>query len=123
MKVLILDDMPDRIGMFALKFVNHDITIVNTAPNCIEMLNSFQWDAVFLDHDLGGEVYCKSDENSGYAVAKFMEEAGIDKQPKHIILHSLNPAGVKNMQYALPRAKTIPFAWIKGVATPILGVS
>ena len=47
-------------------------------------------------------------------MAKWLEE-NPEFKPKNIILHSLNPYGVANMNAALPEAVSVPFAWIREV--------
>ena len=70
------------------------------------------WDIVFLDHDLGGQVFVPSSHpNTGYAVAKYMEENSVEA--KQIIIHSMNPAGASNMKTVLPSAIIMPFGMLK----------
>lgn len=111
-KVLILEDSAERVKAFSTNFINAEIIYTQIPIEAINHLKNEKFDYIFLDHDLGGTVYANSDENSGYAVAKWLEE-NPDRQPDYIILHSLNPTGVANMKQALPKAKIIPFVWTK----------
>ena len=114
LKVLILEDSQDRIEYFKKNFTNAELLFTDIPQEAIKILQNNKIDYLFLDHDLGGTVFAKSDENSGYAVAKWLEE---NKSfiPANIFLHSLNPDGVKNMNQALPDAKPAPFIWSRKV--------
>ncbi len=90
--------------------------IVNDAFSCIEKLSSYHWDTVYLDHDLGGEIFVDAKEkNSGSEVVRFI----VDKRPSigKIIVHSLNPVERKNMVMGLLKAgyvaKAIPWILLK----------
>lgn len=114
MKILILEDSEDRIELFKRNFEGAQLIFTDKPIEAIGELKKGEFFAIFLDHDLGGNVHAASDENSGYAVAKWLEENPKHK-PKYIVLHSLNPAGVANMQKALPEAKVVPFVWTKPI--------
>ena len=114
MNILILEDNEERHKVFRR---NMDISGVNVVifehvNDCIKALNDKEWDMLFLDHDLGGEVFVESDGKvqTGWHVAKWLNE-NPDRQPPRIFLHSLNPDGRKNMQALLPKATSLPFAW------------
>ncbi len=112
MKILILEDDKERQRLFRENLKDHVLTIVETSKLAIKNLTNERWDIAFLDHDLGGKVYVPSGENTGYEVAKFLEEN--EKYiPKYVIIHSLNVVGANNMEQALPQSVHIPFAWIK----------
>jgi CheY-like chemotaxis protein len=119
MKILILEDSDERIRKFN-ENLNKDgisVTFTKFVEPCIDILKKEVFDYLFLDHDLGGEVYVESggDKETGYDVAKWLSE-NTDRMPKNIILHSLNEAGRENMQSLLPDAKQIPFAWMHMIA-------
>jgi len=107
-RILVLDDDTTRHTYFKRKFSEEKIVCVETVDDCILKLTEGVWDSLWLDHDLGGEAFCPSDEKSGYEVAKWLERHP-NKQPPAIFLHSMNPAGVNNMKAALPNAIIIPF--------------
>jgi hypothetical protein len=44
-----------------------------TASEAIEYLNSFEFDAVFLDHDLGEKTMVASGPGTGYEVAVMLK--------------------------------------------------
>jgi CheY-like chemotaxis protein len=113
MKILVLEDDPQRQRSFKnWAYQGHDLTIVSTVGEAIKELEQSDFDVVCLDHDLGGQTYVQSmgKEETGYLVAVWLAN-NPDRQPRNIILHSLNPAGRENMKGVLPEAKIIPFVW------------
>ena len=111
-KILILEDDIERVKQFSDNFIDAEMIFTTTPAEAISYLQKEKFDYLFLDHDLGGTTYAESNENSGYAVAKWLEENPKYK-PTYIILHSLNPQGVANMKAALPEANIVPFVWTK----------
>lgn len=101
MKILFLDDDRKRISIARQFAIGHDFTAVETVNEAVSQLNQSTFDIISLDHDLGGEVYCKSDEKSGYEVAKHVAALPVEKLPKKVIVHSFNPGGAENMMKAL----------------------
>ena len=86
-RVLFLDDNPDRTKKFRSWFPSAETA--ETADEIIALLIKGDTDHLFLDHDLGGEVYVDPDlPNTGMAVVRWIEEnkPSIEK----IIIHSLN---------------------------------
>ena len=115
MKILILDDDKVRHIFFKRNFGHHQLTHVETASEAIKALTDDTFDAVFLDHDLGGETFVDSfgtTLNTGYSVAKWISEHP-EKAPKEIYIHSLNPVGAENMQAILPSSILAPGLWIQ----------
>lgn len=108
--ILILEDSDSRIEHFNKNFKNVNITFTKTSKECVELLIKNTYDYLFLDHDLGDKVFCESDDNSGFMVAKWLSE-NIDRKPNNIYIHSLNPIGQRNMINVLPEAKPAPFIW------------
>lgn len=98
MKVLFLDDDKDRMKHARRHFMNETLSEAETAQDAIKMLEKYSpYDLVSLDHDLGGNIYCPSDDNSGYAVAKYISKMPKELLPKHVVIHSFNPVGSQNM--------------------------
>jgi len=112
MRILILEDSVERQEQFYKNLINYDVEITDSSKTAIQKLSNEKWDILFLDHDLGGEAYVPSGENTGYEVAKFLEE-NQQFMPRNIVVHSLNSVGAKNINDALPNAVRIPFAWTK----------
>ena len=77
---------------------------VKTAPECIELLETGQVTHISLDHDLGTDNWVPP--NSGYDVAKWIEENAYNKSIPMIScrLHTQNPVGRKSMAQALQNA-------------------
>jgi CheY-like chemotaxis protein len=114
MKILVLEDNEERIKIFRERMEQEGVslTICDTVEACIPALENTMYDWLFLDHDLGGNVYVPSDgeEKTGWHVAKWLSE-NPDRMPETIVVHSLNPDGRKNIISLLPQAQDIPFAW------------
>ena len=102
MRVLFLDDDPNRQRMAFRYFAGHELSQAETAEQAIKMLDKYSpYDLVHLDHDLGGKTFVPSDEVSGYQVAKHIAQMSGDRLPKRVVVHSYNFAGAKNMMEAL----------------------
>lgn len=101
MKIFILEDDPARVAAFRVALAG---TMLSTSDNVeeskliLEEVKDF--DALFLDHDLGGEIYVDSQEsNTGYQLAKWIAESGMHYP--QIFIHSMNAVGASNMKIAL----------------------
>jgi len=103
MKILILEDNVYRHHKFRIKFIGHLVTIVETVYECIDALESDEFDAICLDHDLGEKEMVNSGDGTGYEVAVWLTK-NKDRTPKHIYIHSCNPVGAKNMKNVLESA-------------------
>lgn len=94
-QILFLDDTPERRRKFLSKYPA--AKCVSTVKDCIEWLQKGDFVTLFLDHDLGGEVFVDSDrEDCGAEACRWLTR----NTPPHlaeIILHSHNPMGVSVM--------------------------
>jgi CheY-like chemotaxis protein len=110
--ILILEDDPSRMLAFERKLEGHNMVHARAAEEAIALLEEYEWDIVFLDHDLGGEIMVDHyvNRNTGYTVAKWLEE-NPDQKPATVIIHSFNPDGANSMAKAIPGAIRIPGAW------------
>jgi len=112
LKILILEDMVNRLAFFKEKLGKHDVYYfdqANDATEALRLINDKPWDIVFLDHDLEGRIFVPSSyHNTGYTVAKFIAD-NPDIEIGQVIIHSMNPIGSKNMKTVLPRADVIPY--------------
>ena len=95
MRVFVLEDNEDRARWFIKNYVKDDLTLVNDAATDAHLVSIIRYDLIFLDHDLNGEVYCPSDEHSGYAVAQAIVDSPNQKTP--VIIHSWNDEGASMM--------------------------
>lgn len=102
-RYLFLDDDPHRHRIFAREAYGTFFIPVWTAQECQEaLLKNDPFDCVFLDHDLGGQVFVKEVENTGTQVALFIRDELPDERfPTRIIIHSHNPAGAIRMENIL----------------------
>jgi hypothetical protein len=113
--VLFLDDDPIRLDRF--KSLMPYAVQVSTADEAMEALTEDSYDVIFLDHDLGGEIFVDSDvHNTGATVALWLSDNLTYIQHKSlIVIHSFNPVGVDYMYNLLKDSyKTIkaPFGSI-----------
>ena len=116
MNILVLEDDPERHRHFRRGLFGHSLTIVEKAEEAIAHLQRTKsWDAVFLDHDLGGETYVASGPGTGYEVACWLEENPLHL-PTLVICHSLNYAGREKMLRALEsafrRSRRSPYGYL-----------
>ena len=110
-RILVLDDDEGRLQQFRKNLVGQMVVCVSTVDDAIEQLKKNKFDVLYLDHDLGGKVFCDSDkEQTGFHVSVFLHD-NPKYCPEIIILHSLNPVGCNNMKNQLPTAFILPFAW------------
>ena len=110
MNVLILEDSKSRQRDFRSNLPW--ATIVETAESCIKRLQKEDWDLVFLDHDLGGEIYVDAtNTNTGSEVVRWI--CGNNPKIKKIVVHSLNDEAAYHMVVDLKMAnydaEAIPF--------------
>lgn len=110
MKILILEDDKERLASFRRELIGHEVFYTDMADTAIKQLEENEWDFLFLDHDLGGEVFVTRIKNTGYEVAIWLEEHP-ERKPSTIYLHSLNPNGRMRMKQAIPEAIDATFAW------------
>jgi hypothetical protein len=108
-KVLILEDDETRNAWFRHRMGY--AVMVETAKDCIAQLAA-EWDVVYLDHDLGGEIYVDvAHENTGSAVVRWIAE----HKPVvgQFVVHSANGPAAQAMTEDLERlgyrATRLPF--------------
>lgn len=103
LKILILEDDMNRIETFGkyLSVNEFDMTFVVTAAEAIAHLEEDEFDVVFLDHDLGGEVYVDTaDKNTGSEVVRWLTRPPLLRPPV-MIVHSMNTPAAQSMELAL----------------------
>lgn len=140
MKVLILEDdgqidkrMPhfrERIKeLEEMSKSKIELIHVETAKDCISELESIphakeKFDVIFLDHDLGGEVYVDTNrEDTGSEVARWINENPEKIYDAFVITHTFNSVGAKNITELLPGSIYIPGIWMKDKFHKIIKVS
>ena len=118
-RVLILEDMPDRMAVFYKRFEGRRVEIVHveTAADCIRELEAGDFDVVFLDHDLGLKVYVPSEhKNTGAEVARWVSRhPEVFDRVGAFVLHSLNGPGRRYMLDTMnhERVYNVPGVWEK----------
>jgi len=110
--ILILEDSKERMVEFRKRLREHTIYHAETAREAVSFLRSKQIDVAFLDHDLGGEAFQTPGKDTGYGVAKWIENH-LEFCPKQVVIHSLNAYASKMMQACIPGSQLVPFAWTK----------
>ncbi len=111
MNILILEDDEKRIINFKQNFIGRDcnVTYVETAIDAINKIKENTFDLLFLDHDLGGEVYVPIEgTNTGSEVARYLNKNPIKAI---VIIHSLSGFGKENMLKLIEGSMYIPFVW------------
>jgi CheY-like chemotaxis protein len=110
-KVLILEDDKERHRQFKQRMleIGASYDLVENADEAINLLKTKKYDIIFLDHDLGGEVYVsENNKNTGSEVARYLNKNMVESI---VIIHSLNPIGSEYMQSLIPNSLIVPFVW------------
>jgi len=120
MRILVLEDMPERISAFKQKFIGKNVDFTDNPNEAKDLLIKNKYDAIFLDHDLKPEHYGMvrgNDDETGYSVAKFLTDRPDISRNADIYIHSLSESGSDRMFRKLKetRQKVIKktFAWKK----------
>ena len=102
-KILFLDDDKTRQETFKKTFNIPDTQVdyVEMAEQAINAFKNKIYDIAFLDHDLGGKIFVKEVEGTGYEVALFIEKMPPERRPYQVIIHTHNMAGAHRMYAAL----------------------
>jgi CheY-like chemotaxis protein len=106
MNILILEDDQIRIDWFFEYFAGENISVTSKPETAIQLLNTIEFDRIYLDHDLLEWHYFEDatcDKTTGLAVAKFLAKSGNQKNAR-IFIHSLNINGANRMKDALEQA-------------------
>ena len=98
--IFLLDDDTRRHRWFVKRFGGDEVSIAENVAEAKTLLQQDNYDAIFLDHDLLPEHYdSKSfdDENTGYAIAKWLGENKNLQSAATIIVHTRNSDGGMRM--------------------------
>jgi CheY-like chemotaxis protein len=99
LRVLIIEDTEERQKILTSLYRSHAWILVNTGNRAIKLLNSYDFDIISLDYNLRVEL-------NGAEVAKSLKFSRNAKAK--VIVHSLNPKGVKQILNILPTAISYP---------------
>jgi len=111
-RILILEDNQERVKQFNRNLMPNMIFVTDRAAEAISKLETQSWDVLFLDHDLGNDIYVSTKEaNTGSAVAQWLHD-NPDRKPETIIIHSYNTIGQQNMKRLVPESVIINSAWV-----------
>lgn len=118
-RVLVLEDSPERIKAFKAFFGVHndfvfDADFTDDADHAVALLQEKQHDLLLLDHDLG-EGSNPDPENNGKRFTERVLELEGNILTSFAIVHSLNFGGasrmVEDLRQAGITATSIPFVW------------
>ena len=107
LRIFLLDDDSQRHDWFAKRFKGDTLDVAIDPQRAIELLSEYQYDAVFLDHDLLPEHYYAEefdDERTGYAVANWLAANPERQSASSIVVHTRNADGAMRMVELLRRA-------------------
>ena len=97
--LFVLDDDHRRHRWFEKRFKGDEIDIAETVAEAKELLSQNNYDAIFLDHDLLPHHYKGEldDENTGYAIACWLNDNETSNRSATIIVHTRNADGAVRM--------------------------
>jgi CheY-like chemotaxis protein len=92
--VFLLDDDRRRHRWFSKRFDGDELDIAETVEEAKELLAEYNYDAIFLDHDLLPHHYESNDHDdfatTGYAIAEWLHENKNLQRAATIIVHTRN---------------------------------
>lgn len=99
MRVLIVEDSPERVTFLKSLYRDHAWIEVRTVKRATLLLDAYDFDVISLDYDLAGEG--KGDEVARYLVGS--RNSNVD-----VIIHSDNAVGAGKIKTFLPKAVHVP---------------
>jgi len=103
LRILIIEDSPDRQKILQQLFKDHAWILVHTAERAVRLLSVYDFDLIALDFDL-------ATEKTGEDVAQFIAQSR-NKNAK-VIIHSMNHPGAVKITEILPDADIVPISKI-----------
>lgn len=111
--VFLLDDDHRRHRWFKKRFSGDQVVIAETVEEAKECLQKKSFDAIFLDHDLLPDHYESSkhdDENTGYAIARWLSENRNSQSAATIIVHTRNSdGGMRMVELLRENSRTVEY--------------
>lgn len=112
-KIFLLDDDHRRHRWFKKRFEGDEIDIAETVGDAIPVLEKNSYDAIFLDHDLLPHHYKsdeRDDENTGYAIARWLSENNAKQPAATIIVHTRNSdAGMRMIECLRSKERNVEY--------------
>lgn len=99
LRVLIVEDTPERQEWLQALYREHAWVLVHTAARAVCLLNAYDFDLISLDYNLAGP-------NNGDAVAEAIATSRNAHTP--VLVHSMNPRGAGRLAELLPHAACVP---------------
>lgn len=119
-RVLIVEDDEARCAWFRERLSGSQLDVTCDVRTAIQWLGERDYRAVLLDHDLTDAHYFSNepdDENTGYAVARWLADNPTAQRDALILIHSLNYPGAARMLDVLREAgreaEHIPFPYLQ----------
>jgi hypothetical protein len=119
-RIFLLEDDERRCEWFAKRFKGDQLDIACEVEQAKELLKTWNYDSIFLDHDLMPEHYGATesdDERTGYAIASFLAMNPDLQRAATIMVHSFNADGamrmVEELRGAGRQAEYIPFHFLE----------
>ena len=101
LRVLIVEDTPERQKFLQSLFREHAWVQVHTAARAARLVNAFEFDLIALDYDLAGP-------QKGVEVAKAISTSRNANTP--VLVHAMNSVGALKISEILPHAVLVPIA-------------
>jgi len=101
LRILIIEDTPERQKILQQLYRDHAWMMVHTADRAIRLLNAYQFDIISLDYDIAGE-------GTGDQVAKVIRDSS--SSSARVIIHSMNPCGREKILKFLPHSIVMPLS-------------
>lgn len=101
LRVLIVEDTPDRQQVLRSLARDHAWVLVHTADRAICLLDAYDFDLILLDFDLAGT---KRGDSVAESLAR-SRNAG-----SKVIVHSMNAPGAHQIAAFLPDAERVPIS-------------
>lgn len=108
MRILIVEDCLERTRLLLRQCSGHDVTVVPTAQEAMNILGKTRFDFLFLDYSLGDS------KGNGLDVVRHLRTLGLAATPA--IVHSEDTTAAQQMASLLPRSRALPFFSLKELA-------
>jgi CheY-like chemotaxis protein len=99
LRVLIVEDTPERQEWLQQLYREHAWVLVHTAARAVRLVNAYDFDLISLDFNLAGP-------DTGAAVAEAIAASRNARTP--VLVHSMNPRGAGRLAELLPHAQCVP---------------